>query len=486
MPVKLLAWVLGIAGTLAATVLASSWMMLGGDRRMLLVGDTTDAHHQIELACETCHAAPPFSSAPAAAKALNEACRGCHDDELRAADDSHARSLFRSPRMAVYLEKLDVRRCTTCHIEHRPEITRAGAVTLAAGFCEACHAQGEQDVRQARPSHAGLAFDSCASAGCHNYHDNRALYEDFLVRHAGQPWVAPAPVHELSALARAPRQPQGAALALGAALAPEAALNDSAALAQWARSGHAAAGVHCAACHAPAAADGASRAELEAHWVEALASLSCRDCHREQARTFAKGRHGMRQHPLVAASRDPRRGLRAIGLDGLLPEAAAAWLADPPRPMRMTVAEARLPMHPAAAHESLDCATCHQPHAVDTRRAAVEACASCHADRHSQAYFDSPHHARWQAELAGEAPPGAGVSCATCHMAKAERRGKLLTSHNQSETLRPSEKMIRPVCLDCHGIEFAIDALADADLAARNFEGKPGIHIESVDWATRP
>ena len=126
-------------------------------------------------------AAPPFSSAPAAAKALNEACRGCHDDELRAANDSHARSLFRSPRMAVYLERLD--------------------------------------VRQARPSHAGLAFDSCASAGCHNYHDNRALYEEFLVRHAGRPWVAPAPVHGLSARARAPRQPQGTALAPGADLA---------------------------------------------------------------------------------------------------------------------------------------------------------------------------------------------------------------------------------------------------------------------------
>ena len=30
-----------------------------------------------------------------------------------------------------------------------------------------------------------------------------------------------------------------------------------------------------------------------------------------------------------------------------------------------------------------------------------------------------------------------------------------------------------------------IDALADADLVARNFRGKPSIHVESVDWAVR-
>ena len=88
--------------------------------------------------------------------------------------------------MALYREKLDARLCTACHVEHRPEITRAGAVTVAADFRVACHAEGEQDVRAARPSHAGLAFDTCASAGCHNYHDNGALYEDFLVRSADE------------------------------------------------------------------------------------------------------------------------------------------------------------------------------------------------------------------------------------------------------------------------------------------------------------
>ena len=482
---KAIPWILCVSGTLIATALAAAWMLVGGDRRTLLIGKTTDAHHQIEAACETCHAAPPFASAAAATKALNETCRNCHEDELRAADDSHARKLFRSPRMAVYWEKLDARLCTACHVEHRPEITRPGAVTVPADFCAACHSEGDQDVRKARPSHAGLAFDTCASAGCHNYHDNRALYEDFLVRHAGRPWLASVPVHELAKRSRAPKPRQEMAVVQGAALAPAAVLAQPKALHDWAGSGHAEAGVNCAACHAPAAAQDASRAAVEAQWITTPDTAICKDCHKYQAQTFAQARHGMRQHPLLASPRDPNRRLQAIGLDGLLPKAAAAWLADPPRPQRMTVAEARLPMRTETPTESLHCGTCHRPHAVETERAAVEACASCHDDAHSRAYFGSVHHDLWQAELAGQAPPGTGVSCATCHMAKAERRGKLVTSHNQNATLRPNEKMVRPVCLDCHGLGFALNALADADLVAGNFQGKPSVQVQSVEWAVR-
>ena len=527
-------WGLCVPGTLIATAFIAVRMVVGGDRGMLPIGETTDAHHQIEMACETCHAAPAFAGAAAAVKAMNKTCRNCHEDELRAAGDSHPGKLFRSPRMAVYRERIDARLCTACHVEHRPEITRAGAVTVATDFCVACHAEGEQDVRAIRPSHADLTFDTCASAGCHNYHDNSALYEDFLVKHAGRPWVAPEPVHARSARDRARELPKGAALtgtpaiprgeiakrprqrspfawnnavprppaALDEApaiacsgiakrprqrspVASVAALVEPAALDDWAGSGHAAAGVDCVACHAPDVVEGAPRAEVEARWIEAPDTDVCEDCHKPEAKTFARGRHGMRRHPSIAAPRDPGHGLEAIGLGGVLPGAVAAWFADPPRPMRMTVAEARLPMRADAAPASLDCGACHRPHAVDTVRAAVEACASCHDDAHTRAWFGSAHHALWQAELAGEAPPGAGVSCATCHMAKVGRRGKIVTNHNQNDVLRPNEKMIRPVCLDCHGLGFAIDALADADLVARNFRGKPSVHVESIEWAVR-
>ena len=493
----------------AATLLGAAWvamsMVVGGDRRMLLIGKTTDGHHQIETACETCHAASPFASAAAAEKALNRTCRKCHEAELKVADDSHPRKKFRNPRMAAYREKLDARLCTSCHIEHRPEITRASAVTVAMDFCVACHSEGDQDVRWNRPSHTGLSFATCASAGCHNYHDNRALYEDFLVEHAGGPAHAPSPVHALTARRRAREPAAEKALARSDAVAPVAALADSAALDHWAGSGHAAAGVNCAACHAADLAEDAPPAEVEARWVDAPSPAVCADCHKPQARTFARGRHGMRQHPRIAKPRDAGRMLKKVGLAGVVPEAITAWLSDPALPAHMTVAEARLPMrseaslrhsresgnespHGAARNattRAFDCGTCHRSHSVDVAQAAAEACASCHDDVHSRAYFDSPHHALWQAELAGRAAPGTGVSCATCHMPGTERRGKITTNHNQNDNLRPNEKMIRPVCLDCHGLGFSLDALADADLVDRNFRGMPAVHVESIEWAMR-
>ncbi len=472
---------------LALTMLGAVWlatsMIVGGDRRMVLLGKTTDAHHQIEMACETCHAAPVFASASKAEKALNETCRKCHEDELKNGADSHPRKAFRDPRMAAYWDKLDARLCTSCHIEHRPEITRAGAVTVAMNFCVACHSEGEQDVRANRPSHAGLAFDTCATAGCHNYHDNRALYEDFLVAHAGEPILVPSPVHALSARYRAWRPSAQTALSREDAVAPATALADPAPLDQWAASGHAVAGINCGACHAAVAGDESALAAVEAHWINAPSMTVCADCHRPEAKTFAMGRHGMRRHPRLAKPRDPDRTLRKVGLDGITPDTIKAWLADPVLPDHVTVREARLPMQADVMHRAVDCGSCHRPHSVDTKWAAAEACASCHDDRHTQAWFDSPHHALWEAEFAGLAPPGSGVSCATCHMPKTEHRGMILTDHNQNYTLRPNEKMIRPVCLDCHGLGFSLDALADADLVRRNFKGMPAAHVASIEWA---
>jgi hypothetical protein len=57
----------------------------------------------------------------------------------------------------------------------------------------------------------------------------------------------------------------------------------------------------------------------------------------------------------------------------------------------------------------------------------------------------------------------------------------VITQHNQNDTLRPTSRMLRAVCLNCHGPAFAIDALADRELARRNFTGKPSRHVESLD-----
>ena len=217
----------------------------------------------------------PSADTAAAVKALNRSCLASHEDELKAADDSHPRKTFRNPRMAAYWEKLDARLCTTCHVEHRPEITKVGAVTVAMDFCMACHAEGEQDVRTRQPSHAGLTFDSCALSGCHNYHDNRALYEDFLVKHSHKAWLALTPMHALAARARTASVESAATpLEPGDAVAPASALAGPAVLEDWAGSGHAAAGINCGACHAPAARD-ASLEAIEADWVDAPEMSVC-------------------------------------------------------------------------------------------------------------------------------------------------------------------------------------------------------------------
>jgi Zn-finger protein len=153
----------------------------------------------------------------------------------------------------------------------------------------------------------------------------------------------------------------------------------------------------------------------------------------------------------------------------------------------MTPALARLPMKASAAGLTLSCSSCHAPHRYDTVRAAVEACLSCHDDGHSTAYLASPHYALWQRETGGKAEPGTGVSCATCHLPRERRREAgaevVRVDHNQNHNLQPNEKMVRSVCLTCHGLGFSLDALADAALVAANFTGRPARHVQSIEMA---
>ena len=493
-----LLWILWIFGTLLGAGALAAAVFLGGDRSVLAPGETTGVHHQIELACDSCHAADPaktFADGKKQLKALNKTCRNCHDADLKLANDSHPRKKFRDPRMADYWAKLDARDCTTCHVEHAPEITRPMGVTLADDYCIACHSEGDQDVRVNRPSHADLGFETCASAGCHNFHDNRALYEDFLVKHADEPWLAPHPVLPRSA-ARAAGEPiakkRGEPLTLAAADAPAEALARSleAHLAGWEGSDHAATGVNCANCHAPKAAKKGDPEKIAAEWDDAVEIKTCGKCHREETRSFTEGRHGMLFAKGVAKPRKLKDGFKALGFKGLekeLPETILAYLEDPSPTRPMQVSRGRVALAGDHAHDALTCATCHDPHDVNTAPARVEACASCHVDDHSQAYFDSPHYALFQAEMAGDAAPGTGVGCADCHMPRLEHpdTGKVFVTHNQNETLRPNEKMIRPTCLSCHGLSFSIDALADAALVKRNFAGQPSAHVEGIDWAVK-
>ena len=430
---------MAIGGYLAAGLLhkgAAGNALLAPARSMLLPGKTTHGHHQIELACETCHETP-FGGR----EAMQKACVNCHGAELKAANDTHPLTKFTDPRNADRLENLDATLCVTCHVEHRPSVTRAMGVTLPGDLCFHCHA----DIAKDRPSHEGLAFNTCNSAGCHKFHDNRALYEDFLEKHLSDPAHAPMP--RLGNRSLRELLPVKAPLQVAQQDAPASAKAGAAALREWHETAHAKAGVNCSGCHGKGEA-----------WAARPGEASCKECHAAEVRGFHAGKHGMR----LAAGLSP-----------------------------MTPAMARLPMRPDARHTKLGCASCHDAHRFDTRKAAVEACLGCHRDPHTLAYEGSPHRALWKKELAGELPAGSGVSCASCHLPRVEHRDedlgikRTLVQHNQNDTLQPNEKMIRPVCLNCHGLGFSIDALADADLVRRNFTGKPGAHVQSMEMVKK-
>lgn len=221
---------------------------------------------------------------------------------------------------------------------------------------------------------------------------------------------------------------------------------DASLIEDWAESAHAASGVNCSGCHQP---------DLKSEWTDAVSHESCRRCHSSEVDGFLAGRHGMRLS-----------------------------LTLPP----LKVRDARLPMRVSAAHRELTCNSCHPAHNYDTRTASVDACLTCHDDSHSQAYTQSAHFGLWEAERKGDAPAGSGVSCASCHMPRGDD-GKVLANHNQSFSLRPSEKMLRAVCLNCHGMQFSLDALADPQMKSTCYSGTPDQSVRSLemarDWFTK-
>lgn len=450
MPTKLL-WIAWGLSAVGLSLFLGLRLEGGDDRRVFLPGATSDGHHQIELACEGCHG-EAFSDR----EVMQEKCEGCHLAALDEARDSHPKSKFTDPRNADRTALLDARYCVTCHVEHRPERTHAMGLTIPEDYCVLCH----EDVAAERPTHEGLGFDTCASSGCHNFHDNRSIYEDFLLRHAEAPELTQSPVLSARNFASIAMLLDGypkdeyplEALAIEDADAP-AAVRDRASTAlgtDWSATAHAASGVNCTACHASSGT-----------WEDEPGYEACGSCHTQESARFVQGRHGMR--------------LDAAQLGRVLSP--------------MTLAGARLPMKADPIAADLDCGSCHGAHRFDTANAAVDACLGCHDDQHSLAYRESPHHALVERARDGEIAAEAGVTCATCHMPRTDRSYEwgayvhVLVDHNQSHTMRPNEKMIRAVCLDCHGLGFSLDALADRELIERNFDGRPSVHVESIDFA---
>ncbi|MCA9216974.1 MAG: ammonia-forming cytochrome c nitrite reductase subunit c552 [Planctomycetales bacterium] len=400
-------------------------------KRVFLPGTTTHGHYQIELACNACH--EDFNGV------RQDACTDCHGADLKRDKDTHPASKFNDPTNADRLAVLDAQKCTTCHREHVPNRTGAMGLSLPVDYCFHCHSS----VADQRPSHKGMKHDSCQSAGCHNYHDNQALYESFLFKNVDQAdlLVDPKNPHRLVATDNSDLQLHASDADAPIDLLLRPIVED------WENSIHARDGVNCRDCH-----DVTSEDERDRTWVNQIGVNSCKRCHEGEAKSFMNGRHGMRL---------------AVGLSP------------------MAVSDARLPMHHESSHKTVGCSACHTPHRYDTKFAAADACISCHADQHSLNYVSSKHFELWQAELSGNAPHGSGVSCATCHLPRAEVDGEIVVEHNQNNNLRPNEKMIRSVCMNCHGLEFSLNALADPDLVKNCFAGQPSVNIDSAQMAKR-
>jgi hypothetical protein len=430
---KLILWTSWIIVTVVLTFYFTSSLM-GEDKSTFLPAETTHGHYQIELVCDACHTT--FDGVK------QEACLECHAAELELGDDSHPPSKFNDPRNANLLQIIDAQKCITCHVEHRPDMTRKIGVTLPPDYCVYCH----EEIAEDRPTHKGMPFDTCRGA-CHNYHDNTGLYEDFLTKNLHQPDTFGHPVtigrNFLDIYQLKPKYPFKT-LTMAEHDAP--AEVDLEAGMDWLETSHAKAGVNCMGCHG---------VEEQGTWVDKPSHKACEDCHNHEVAGFLAGRHGMR----LAENLSP-----------------------------MTTDMARLPMK-KDVHKALTCVACHQAHdfSTDPRHTAVDACLGCHVDDHSRAYKASSHFRLWNEELRGEMPEGSGVSCATCHLPREviKENGikRTVVQHNQNLNLRPAQKMIRTVCMNCHGLGFSMDALADEELMRNNFSESPSQHIESLEMA---
>ncbi len=389
----------------------------------LLPGTSTNGHYQFEQACNTCHT--PFDGVP------TKSCTQCHAEELKQADDSHRAKVFRDPRNAADLEKINAMECTTCHNEHSPEKVTELGVTIANDFCIHCH----EKVADDRPSHKNLKFNNCRQ--CHNYHDNRALHEDHLEKHTNEPntFVNTAvPLRTEKQFTTPPLQAKD--------LDWQQASNEQITQA-WSTTRHAAVSINCSHCH---------QNPSTKTFTEATTIDSCKRCHTKQTEGFLAGKHGITTRIDPASSMSP--------------------------------SDARQPMYEEVLHKQLGCTSCHSDHTFDTRIAAVEPCMKCHADTHTQAYKQSKHYQLYLTELDSNRPTGKGVSCATCHMPRLKDTtsgsDSYYVQHNQNDNLRPNSKMVREVCQHCHGLEFTLNALADPALIENNFQETPSIALKSI------
>ncbi len=203
---------------------------------------------------------------------------------------------------------------------------------------------------------------------------------------------------------------------------------------QWQLSVHALNDVNCSSCHK----DKETKALINQPSHE-----SCQSCHEQETETFLLGKHGIR----LLEKQSP-----------------------------LTPAMARIPMKSDAHSRVMNCNTCHNVHSVKTVPAAVDACLTCHNDTHSLNYEKSKHAQLFRAQAASlPRPDRASVTCATCHLPRQrldaeDDESLVFANHNNTYSLLPRDRMVKDVCMNCHGMEYSYNNIFDEAVVEANFD----------------
>lgn len=212
---------------------------------------------------------------------------------------------------------------------------------------------------------------------------------------------------------------------------------------QWQNSAHALAEVNCSSCH---------QDKQTKQFVAQPTHESCQSCHEQSVETFLLGKHGIRL------------------LEGQSP---------------LTPAMAHLPMKDDAQDRVMNCNTCHDVHTANTRVAAVDSCLSCHNDQHSRNYQNSKHAQLWQKEGALPRPSAQSTTCATCHLPRhdigTKSKAQVVVNHNNTYTLLPRDRMVKEVCMNCHGMEYSHNSIFDDELVTSNFARPPTQELQTLE-----
>ena len=211
---------------------------------------------------------------------------------------------------------------------------------------------------------------------------------------------------------------------------------------RWQNSAHALAEVNCSSCH---------QDEATQKLVSQPTHESCQSCHQAEVDTFLLGKHGIR-----------------------LLEGESA----------LTPALAHLPMKDQARDKIMNCNACHDVHTVNTAEAAVDACLTCHNDSHSLNYKNSKHAELWLAEGQLPRPSAQSTTCAACHLPRQTLESdetQVVVTHNNTFTLLPRDRMVKEVCMNCHGMEYAYNSIFDDDLVASNFARPPTQNLKTIE-----